>query len=77
MTSLPFDQPTSRSSGWFAAKFPGICETCGEGFEQGWIVRYEGSDLVHADPDDCMQFKDRPIQKPCRKCFLVHSGECF
>ena len=71
-----FEQP-SKSSSPFTARFPGICENCQESFEVGTEVMYDGSDLVHADDGDCLRFRDRPIQKPCSKCFLVHAGECF
>jgi hypothetical protein len=70
-----FERPSSSRS--FPAKFPGICESCGEGFEVGEEVMFEGDDLVHANPDACLRFRDRPIQKPCSKCFLVHVGDCF
>jgi hypothetical protein len=69
-----FQRPVSRQ---FTARFPGICENCQEGFEAGEEVMYEDSDLVHADPDGCLRFHDRPIQRPCPQCFLVHNGGCF
>lgn len=66
---------TSRS---FTARFPGICENCGDGFEKGDDVMYDGDDLVHADPDDCVQLAStRSSDKVCGKCFLVHAGDCF
>jgi hypothetical protein len=72
--SSPFVQPNSRS---FEARYPGICETCGEDFEVGSSIMYDGDDLIHADNSECMAFRDRPIRKPCTTCFLVHAGECF
>jgi hypothetical protein len=76
-----FDQPSRIPRGMtsrpFDARFPGLCEKCGEGFDIGESIMYEGEDLVHADPDACLLFRDRPIQKPCTKCFLVHAGDCF
>lgn len=74
--SSPFQRPSNGSRS-FAADFPGTCEDCQESFEAGTLLRYDGDDLVHADPDECLQFRDRPINKPCSKCFLVHAGECF
>lgn len=74
--SSPF-QSTSKSSRPFEAKFPGVCENCGDGFEVGEEVMFEGSDLVHANTGECSRFQERPVRKPCGKCFLVHAGECF
>lgn len=74
--STPFQQPF-RNSAPFTAKYAGICGDCEEGFEAGTEVRYNDDNLVHADPDECLRFRDRPIQRPCTSCFLVHAGECF
>lgn len=75
--STPFVRGPSGPSRPFEAKFPGICETCGDGFEQGDTVMYEDDALVHADLDDCVSHQRYSSQKPCPKCFLVHAGECF
>lgn len=74
--SLPFASGASKSSRPFEARFPGICETCQEGFEKGDQVMYEDDDLVHADPDDCIVVRSTE-GLPCIECFLVHAGECF
>jgi hypothetical protein len=77
VSDLPF-----ASGGWsdtsrtFEAKFPGLCEDCGGGFEAGDEVRYQGDDLVHADPDGCEAMK--PVTgAPCPECFMVHAGDCL
>lgn len=64
----------------FEARFPGICETCGDGFEKGDSIMYDDDELVHANPDDCVSsFPARSASDvpACARCFLVHAGECF
>lgn len=77
MMSLPFASGGSTSSRPFEARFPGICENCGDGFETGDSIMYEGDDLVHADPDDCRPAPPVRAIAPCSSCFLVHAGDCF
>ena len=61
----------------FEAKFPGICEKCGDGFERGDLVMYEDDELAHADPDECIVLPAVPRNAPCPTCHLVHRGDCF
>lgn len=75
--SLPFASGASRSSRPFAARFPGICENCGDGFEKGDEVMYDDDELVHADPDDCVRVSDYKPPLACTECNLVHAGGCF
>lgn len=72
-----FASGARQSSRPFTARFPGICETCGDGFEQGEQVMYDGDDLVHADPDDCIAPITSRTEVSCKRCFVTHAGDCF
>ena len=75
---LPFATGGRQNSRPFEARFPGICESCQEGFEKGEMVMYEDDSLVHADPDDCEAMpKHRRGEAVCPECFMVHAGDCL
>lgn len=63
----------------FQARYPGSCSNCGERFRPGAIVRYEDSVLVldHECDQACGEDIGMKPENVCRRCFLVHNGECF
>lgn len=75
MSELPFTSGGGMRT--FTARFSGICEDCHEGFEKGDEVRYKGTDLVHADSDDCLAAMPATAGAPCPECFMVHAGDCL
>lgn len=65
--------PFARSSRVFEARYHGVCG-CGEPIEPGDDVMYDGDELVHLS---CTPESQQPKKKPCKKCYLVHAGDCF
>ncbi|AER26357.1 hypothetical protein SEA_TAQUITO_65 [Mycobacterium phage Taquito] len=65
----------------FRAKYPGKCETCGEAFDEGDLIRLtDDRATVHAVAGDCLgdpavdvNWTNVPV---CTLCWTQHRGEC-
>lgn len=61
----------------FTAQYRGTCHECEDTISQGEDVRFDDDGkLVHWMCPDEPELSVGSA-KPCQKCFLVHSGECF
>lgn len=64
----------------FAAKYPGICATCGDRFRESDLIGYDADDEISCN--DCLTGQSAQPRRaqptdPCPDCNLEHAGECF
>lgn len=65
----------------FNAKYPGRCGDCGERFDVGDFIKYNGPGLlVHSDCEWAAVTMDDftlgPRETICPDCYTIHAGEC-
>lgn len=69
----------------FAAKYPGKCTRCGDGFAVGDPIYYDSENqiIAHlgkcepAQPDPLLMSVEEARATRCPRCFLIHKGECL
>lgn len=63
---------TSRA---FPARYEGTCSSCSEHIDTGDEVMFDDDELVHVDctPETITA----RTEVPCKRCFIVHAGDCF
>lgn len=61
----------------FAAKYPGICATCGDRFRESDLIGYDADDEISCG--ECLSGRASRATEvdPCTECYLVHAGECW
>ena len=64
----PFARPPSRA---FEARYRGQCGNCGDYFEAGTLVKYDGDELIE---DQCEPDSPRADRPRCPVCFQVHGA---
>lgn len=77
----------TQESHTFLAKFPGVCHNCDGKIIPGMLVKYDKeSKLIMENCDEAPDDEEDPFSEEekrkaraemCRKCFLVHKGECL
>lgn len=60
----------------FPARYASRCVSCEERIHEGDPIRMSDDGPAHEDCSTAPAQPSRPEPAPCRRCWLVHGGEC-
>lgn len=87
MDATPMLVPTGSNP--FRARYPGVCPACGDPYERGMMVRYNGNDeIVCCDeegsgfdsftpgrtPGIAVMPRGKTKRDVCGACFMIHAS---